>query len=199
MIKKQLKYALACILFLYSYFNCEMTQAQNIAIKSNILYDLTGTINLGTEFGIGKKWTVDISGNLNLWNYNSKSNAKFRHLMIQPEVRYWLCERFAGHFFGANLLWSNFNIGGIDLPLGITDNTIAKYRYRGDLFGTGISYGYQWFFRRRWAVEAEFGLGYAYMKYNKYDCKNCGELRGKYKNHYWGPTKAAISLIYFIK
>lgn len=174
-------------------------QAQNVSIKSNLLYDVTGTINLGTEFGIGTKWTLDISGNLNPWTYNVKTNTKIKHLMVQPELRYWLHERFAGHFFGVHAHWMNFNAGALDLPFGITKNNLANYRYRGDLYGAGVSYGYQWFFRSRWAIEAELGLGYSYMKYKKYRCENCGKYQGEFKNNYVGPTKAAVSLIYFIK
>ncbi len=41
---------------------------QKFAVKSNLLYDATATINLGVEMGLSKKWTLDLSGNYNGWN-----------------------------------------------------------------------------------------------------------------------------------
>ena len=34
-------------------------------MKSNILYDASGTINLGAEVGLAPRWTLDVSGNYN--------------------------------------------------------------------------------------------------------------------------------------
>lgn len=174
-------------------------KAQKVAVKTNLLYDVTSTINLGVEIGLAPKLTLDLSGNLNPWIFNKNTNSKIQHTMVQPELRYWLCERFKGHFFGAHMHWAKYNVGGVDLPFGLTEDTWAKYRYRGDLYGAGVGYGYQWVFKKRWAVEAELGIGYAYLKYDKYACKNCGEYMGNKKMHYFGPTKAAISFIYIIK
>ena len=38
---------------------------QKFAVKSNLLYDATATINLGVEVGLAKKWSLDLSGNYN--------------------------------------------------------------------------------------------------------------------------------------
>ena len=35
------------------------TKAQKVALKSNLLYDATATMNLGLEFGLARKWTLD--------------------------------------------------------------------------------------------------------------------------------------------
>lgn len=40
---------------------------QKFALKSNLLYDATATINLGMEVGLAPKWSLDISGNYNGW------------------------------------------------------------------------------------------------------------------------------------
>ena len=40
---------------------------QKFAVKSNLLYDATATINLGVEVGLSKKWSLDLSGNYNGW------------------------------------------------------------------------------------------------------------------------------------
>ncbi|MDC7180987.1 DUF3575 domain-containing protein, partial [Bacteroides cellulosilyticus] len=41
--------------------------------------------------------------------------------------------------------------------------------------------------------------GYARMEYDKYRCAGCGERMGHYKRNYFGPTRAGVSLIYFIR
>ena len=41
----------------------EEARSQEVAIKSNLLYDATATVNLGLEFRLAPKWTLDVSGN----------------------------------------------------------------------------------------------------------------------------------------
>ncbi|MCD8266134.1 MAG: DUF3575 domain-containing protein, partial [Prevotellaceae bacterium] len=45
-------------------------------------------------------------------------------------------------------------------------------------------------------MEAEIGLGYAYTKFDKFDCDNCKANDDKLHHNYVGPTKAAVNLIY---
>ena len=72
------------------------SHAQKWAVKSNLLYDATATINLGVEAALGHRVTLDVSGNYNPWKFG---DARWKHWLVQPEVRYWLCESFNGHFF----------------------------------------------------------------------------------------------------
>ena len=165
--------------------------APDFAFKSNLLYDATTTMNLGMEFRMGKKMTMEIPVSYNPWTFSEGRQLKL--LLIQPELRYWLCEPFGGHFFGLHAHWAMFNVGGIE-QLNMKDA-----RYQGDLYGAGISYGYQWMLGGRWSMEATVGVGYARLIYDKYQCKKCGTSLGHYEKDYWGPTKVGLSLIYFIK
>ena len=45
--------------------NTANSYAQKVAVKTNLLYDATTTMNLGLEIGLGKKWSLDLSGNYN--------------------------------------------------------------------------------------------------------------------------------------
>lgn len=47
-----------------------LSYGQKAAIKTNLLYDATSTLNLGFEFGLSPKWTLDISGNYNPWQFD---------------------------------------------------------------------------------------------------------------------------------
>ena len=172
--------------------------AQNVVVKTNLLYDITATANLGIEFKVAPKWTVDISGNLNAWTFSD--NKKWKHWVLQPEARYWLCERFNGHFVGAHLVGGIYNMGNwnTDCTFRGTDfGQLKEHRYEGWLVGAGIAYGYHWMLGRHWSVEAEIGIGYVYTQADKYECPRCGEqLENNKPHHYVGPTKAAVNLIY---
>lgn len=56
---------IAGLLFLF--FNT--VSAQKVALKSNLLYDATGSINLGVELALALQWTLDVSGNYNAWDF----------------------------------------------------------------------------------------------------------------------------------
>lgn len=172
--------------------------AQNVVVKTNLLYDITATSNLGIEFKVAPKWTVDISGNLNAWTFSD--NKKWKHWVLQPEARYWLCERFNGHFVGAHLVGGIYNMGNWNTDftfLGTDFGQLKEHRYEGWLVGAGIAYGYHWMLGRHWSVEAEIGIGYVYTQADKYECPRCGEqLENNKPHHYVGPTKAAVNLIY---
>ena len=164
-----------------------------VAIKTNVPMDVVRIPNLGFEVGLSKKVTVDVPFYYNPWKFSDDKQLKLS--MAQPEVRYWLCDKFNGHFFGVHGMVGNYHTSGIDLPFSIFDDT-NQYRYKGNFYGGGISYGYQFILGRHWNLEATIGLGYAYVTYKKYECKECGDMVEKSNKNYVGPTKAALSLIY---
>ena len=173
-------------------------KAQQVAVKTNVLYDATATLNAGVEVGLAPKWTLDVSGSFNGWS--TSSEKKWKHWMMQPEARYWLCDKYSGHFFGFHLHGGQYNIGGLKngLKLFGTDfSQLTDYRFQGWFAGAGIGYGYSWILGRHWNLEAEIGLGYSYTQYDKYECAGCGEkVEEDRTHHYVGPTKAALNLIY---
>lgn len=172
--------------------------SQSVAVKTNLLYDAAATINLGVEKSLSPKWTLDVSGNLNAWNMSN--GKKWKHWMVQPEARYWLCDKFAGHFFGIHAQGGQYNLSGIDADfsmLGTDFGLLKDKRYQGWFVGAGIGYGYSWILGKHWNLEAELGLGYNYSRYDEFECEGCGKKTGEDKDHHYvGPTKAAISLIY---
>ena len=142
--------------------------AQRLAVKSNLLYDITSTINLGVEYEVAPRWTLEMSANYNPWSFSD--NKKMKLWMLQPEARYWLCSGFSGHFFGAHLLGGEFNYGGM-LPFGITPSSsgLGSKRYQGWMAGAGIGYGYNWVLGKRWNLEATLGVGYIHFGYDRFD------------------------------
>ena len=76
-------------------------KGQQVAVKTNLVYDALLTVNLGVEVGLAPRWTLDVSGNYNGWTLSH--DRRWKHWLVQPEARYWFCDRFAGHFLGMHL------------------------------------------------------------------------------------------------
>ena len=253
--------------------------AQDMALKTNLLYDATTTINLGYEVALNKKTTLDIWVNYNPWTLGhkwvglyeselpvsssasaSERESKLKHFMIQPEIRWWLCEKFNGHFFGVHLHGGIFDVGALKLPFDWGRYKYTSGRYAGEYLGSypvtmrpvghpnqnvqgigyhasdkpysglgddaegndmywgnadrdgiyansfegwgagaGFSYGYHWVLGRRFSMEFTLGFGYAFLSYDKTRCTDCRKKIGEGTSHYFGPTRAGVSLVYMIK
>ena len=171
------------------------TGAQKVAVKNNVVYDVLATPNLGVELGLGRATTLDISGNYNPFEKND--GKMFKHWLVQPEFRYWLCERFNGHFFGVHLLGGEYNISKVKLPFGLARDG-KEHRYDGWYVGGGFIYGYQWMLARKWSIEATVGVGYVRFDYDKYGCRDCSPRLESGTKNYFGPTKLGVNLIFII-
>ncbi len=187
------------IFILFVLFLCLTTSelvAQHVAVKTNLVYWGTTTPNLSIETALGIKTTLDLQGTYNPFTFHD--NKKLRHWSVQPEVRFWLCEKFVGGFFGLHAHHGVFNVGGIKLPLEIYPG-LEHHRYQGHATGAGFSYGHQWYLGAHWNLEAQFGFGYTYADFDRYECHKCGEHLGRGHKHYFGPTKMGVSLVYLFK
>ncbi|MDE6402768.1 MAG: DUF3575 domain-containing protein [Muribaculaceae bacterium] len=171
--------------------------AQTHALKTNLLSDLTLTLNGAYEVKVAPKWTLELGGNLNAWAVNQH---RWKQWSVVPEARYWFCQAFSGHFIGGHLLGGQYNWGNLDMNfnmLGTDFGKLKDYRFQGWMVGAGLVYGYSWILNRHWNIEAEIGLGWVYTRYDKFECHDCGQRVERNKPHnYVGPTKAAVNLIY---
>ena len=182
--------SLLSIIFLLS--SIPDLRGQQSALKTNVLYWATTTPNGGVELGLGRRFSVDLWGAYNAWKFSNE--MKLNLYLVQPEIRFWPCRKFEGHFVGVHGHYGHFNIGLIPFISGLRDNVL-----RGDLYGGGLSYGYHWAFGDRWGLEALLGCGYVSMKYTKYRCSECAEPVGAYTRNYFGPTRLGFSVIYFLR
>ncbi|MCD8287305.1 MAG: DUF3575 domain-containing protein [Porphyromonadaceae bacterium] len=191
-MKRLLAMALLCLAV------CLSARAQNnVAIKTNVLSDAFMNINLGMEVGLAPRWTLDVGGQLNDWVLSH--GRRWKHWGVQPEARYWFCDRFAGHFLGFHAFTGQYNIGGIGKNftfLGTDYGATIHHRYQGIFVGAGVAYGYAYALGKHWNLEAELGIGYAYLTYDKFACTGCGALEGSGHHNYFGLTKAAVSIVY---
>lgn len=161
---------------------------QLFAVKSNLLYDVTATLNLGFELALGEKTSFDFSINCNPWTFSD--NRRMNLWMAQPEFRKWNSARFERSFWGANLTYGAYDVGGV------FGGNLKAHRYQGIALGAGINYGYRWNLGKAVAVEAELGAGYVYLNYEKYAYPQSEEKLRSDNTGYFGPTKLAFNLIY---
>ncbi len=188
--KRNLVWMLVLLLF------CLKAGGQTVAVKTDLVKWGTASLNIEPEVRIGSKSTLNLGLSWNPWTF--KDNKKWRHLLVQPEYRYWFCKPFGGHFIGVHPMYMRFNAGNIGFTFGLA-NGMKDYRYQGNLWGGGIGYGYHWILNNRWSIEAEIGLGVGYVDYSQYECVTCGDKLRTDTEVRFMPTKAAVSLIYVIK
>lgn len=171
--------------------------AQRVALKTNAVNDLLLSPNLGLEVGLAPKWTLDIGVQGNFWSVNGHS---WKHAFVQPEARYWFCQRFSGHFIGAHLLGGAYNFGNLDMNfkfLGSDFSQLRNKRYQGWAAGAGIVYGYAHPLSRHWNLEAVIGIGWLHTRFDSYPCATCGtKIENDKPHNYFGPTKVALNFVY---
>lgn len=172
-------------------------RGQSLAVKTDVLSDAAASPNISLEQSLGGRFSMDVSLHYNPLG-SKGSMHRWKHWLVQPELRLWRCQPFSGHFIGLHVLAGEYNIADTDLPMGLYKGT-KTWRYEGFVMGAGLSYGYQWILSPRLGIEAVLGAGYVRASYDRYRCAHCGEkLGGGYKN-YLGPTKAALSVVYILK
>lgn len=195
--------------FLLCFAVASVGYAQNVAVKVNGLGlgtfagfgQWSPTPNLGVEVALSPKLTLDIDGFLNPFKFGDNKSTRF--WAAQPELRYWFCNKFDGHFIGLHGQYADYQNFGM-----------RKYVYDGWLAGAGLSYGYVLPLSFRWKLEFNLGFGW-----NKIDndtrwlresslgrpIEDYGpdfgnvEYVAPLKKNYWGITRAGINIIFVIR
>lgn len=199
------RYLIIAVLFFLA--SAGTASAQKLAVKTNALYWGTATPNLGLEYAMADRWTLELEGGYNPWTFDSEKNMKIKHWLVSPEVRYWFCESFLGHFVGINGNYTLFNISGIPTPgvfIDLSSNTDSKTdlknsRVQGWAVGAGVTYGYAFPIARRWNMELTLGYGIWYTEYGQYESRKCGLFQQDVQKWALGPTALGVSFMFMIK
>lgn len=112
----------------------ETISAQNVAVRNNLLYDLTLTPNLGIDVKLGDQWSGGLSAGFNPWPTSDNVSRKWRHLLIAPQLRYWTKGVFEDRstYWALNLIYSHYNVADVKFPFGMYSDVRDK-RLQGDL------------------------------------------------------------------
>lgn len=195
------------IIFFIFLFSGISANAQRIGVKTNALYLATSTPNIGLEYAFADRFSLEFEGGYNPWTLDGDRNMKAKHFLVSPEVRYWFCEAFNGHFIGINANYTLFNLSVVDVPAvffpsarsAMVLEDLKNRRSEGWAAGAGLTYGCVWPIARRWNLECTVGLGYWYTDYDKFESRKCGLFQEHVSHGAFGPTALGVSFIYLIR
>lgn len=165
-----------------------------VALKTNLLYDLVLIPNIGVEFYLGRKLSLEADYHFSRWTFDS--GTKFHRVHTGGiELRKWFGRTshtpLNGHFLGVYGIIGKYNFKFSDIG---SQSSNLNY-------SVGVTYGYSHPIGRRLNLEAAIGVGYVggeYQKYTKEEGTECFTLKGTFRRHYFGPTKLKLSLVWLI-
>lgn len=108
--------------------------SQTLAVKNDLLTGALSSPNLSVEVKLSDRFTLEAGFHYN--PFPAGGDKRWKHWFVQPELRYWMCQPFGGHFFGAHLMYGVYNAGDMKLPLGLFKG-VRSSRYEGDFLGLG--------------------------------------------------------------
>ena len=180
-------------LFCWTFTNAH---AQTVTVSNNLLYDAFLTPNLRVGARLAPHWSIGMTAGYRPWPKDDAEPRKLRHLLLSPSVRYWKDSVNVHHFFGTNIIYSHYNVGGVTFPFGLY-KSVKNERRQGDLVALGAFYGYSWPLGRHFNLEAMIGAAIGYTSYDRYECAHCGQLLGHSKKLFAMP-QAALNIVYNI-
>ena len=174
----------------------QTASAQQVTISNNLLYDVWLTPNLRVGVRASEHWSLGLTAGYRPWPTSDETSRKWRHLLLSPELRYWKDSVNVHHFFGANVIYSHYNVADVRFPFGLYPS-VRDERRQGDLIALGAFYGYSWPLGRYWNLEALIGAAVGYTKYDRYACGLCGTKIADESKLFLMP-QAAINIVYNI-
>lgn len=174
--------------------NKEQDRKHAVLLKTNMLYDAAAIPNIGLEVSVGKGWSVGANWMYAWWS-NDTRHRFWRTYGGDVELRRWFSPRresrslMCGHHIGVygQILTYDIEWGGRG--------------YLGDRWSwaAGLSYGYSQPIGRHFNIDFTLGIGYLEGDYKKYHPEDgCYFWESTHRRKWFGPTKAEVSLIWFI-
>lgn len=176
-----------------------------LAIKSNLLYDALTLVNYSIEIPVTKHFSALFYHQFPWWRWGEAKNEYcIRFLSIGAEVRWWFRfipgnrihherDRLSGHFLG---IYAESGKWDFQWKRSIC--------HQGEHWSTGLTYGYSMPLGKVMNLEFSLSMGYASIPYRRFIPSDNYEILwrepgGEGRWHYFGPTKAQISLSLPIK
>lgn len=176
---------------------------RKLTVKTNLIGAAFLMANAAVEVDIVKNLSFALPVYWSGWDYAGINTLKFRTLMIQPELRFYIPKTnglYVGAHFGAGY-W-NFALGEYAGVLGLDQMDGWRYQdHKGEspAIGGGLSLGYALQFKKnpRWGMEFAVGAGAYDVKYDVF----YNEANGPYhergaRTTFIGIDNAAISFTY---
>ena len=173
-----------------------------LALKSNMLYDAVSAVNFAVEIPFNERYSILYEHHCPWWL--SKDNKHcLQFLSFGAEARWWFLPRpreatpdlkrrdaLMGHFIGA-YGWT----GKSDIQW---ERDFGCYQF--EFCSAGLTYGFAFPVSKYLNLEFSISAGYAQIPYQHYIPTEDWQILIRDKNkagtlHYFGPTKAEISLV----
>ena len=164
-----------------------------MSLQTNLLYDLLITPNIGVEFYLGKKFSVDANWHYAWWK-NDNTHFYWRTYGGDLAVRWWFgrnarLKPLTGHHIGlyGQMITYDFEFG---------HDGILGDRWT---YAAGLEYGYSLPIAHRLNLDFTLGFGYLWGEFYEYK-----PIDGHYvwqatkHRRYMGPTKCEISLVWLL-
>ena len=175
---------------------------RQIALKTNLLYDIALQTNIEVEFILGDRWSLGVEYIGSWWSSNPRNYTQ-QMRMGNLSLTYWL---------GNRKKWEKLTGWNIGLFGGYGDYDMQPLQskgWQGKLINTGINIGYAHAISRngRWHLHYQLGAGMMQTDYKRYykmwDTKfgdvKVFEYPWEVRRFRWiGPTQAEISLVWMI-
>ena len=165
---------------------------QKLALKTNALYWLAATPNLGVEYAVSKHSTFNVTVNYNPWTFGE--DAKIQHFFVRPEYRYWFRESYSHFFLSTHLIGATFEVGGFSTPIKEIGRLTNQY-YVGSALGAGIGLGYSFYLSKHINIETSVGAALMRVKYHTENIKS-GKHSGDVIHYLPLPTEVSVSFVY---
>lgn len=161
-------------------------KAQQLAVNTDMLWDVAMMPNLGIEMTTGDKSTLSV----NLLGGYKPFGRDIKAVAVQPEFRYFISGRpMYHHFIGIGAVAATYNL------------SLRSRVYDGYGVGLGVTFGYVMPLSRRLNIDFHAGLG-AFVHQQKEYSTNTAYDDGNGVNahgYFIAPTRIGISLNYIIK
>lgn len=160
--------------------------SQTWAVKTNLVTDALLIPTLGVEYALSDHSSVSLTGTYMPYAVGDK---KWKNWSVQPELRFWRNEPYAGWFLGVNAIGGGFNINNVHVG-----GLYGKQR-QGHFVGGGISAGYHFVLSYHWGLELALGADALYCNYERF---LNGISEGRHESFTVLPIGTGISFVYII-
>ena len=126
-------------------FSTLCAKAQRFAVHTDALQWAIVSPNVGFEVALAQHHAFSFSASTS--PVKLSESASLTHLSVEPQYKYWFNMPFYGHYAGASMLYSSYDINA------------GKFVRTGNLFAACATYGYSLIIGRRWNLVPHAGIG----------------------------------------
>ena len=173
-----------------------------IALKTNALYDLLLTPNIGVEIPVTDKWSVAANWMYAWWKADPSSwyhRIYGGDIEVRRYIKKWPWSKKSADRT-AYIPLTGWHVGVYGQML-TYDFEWGGTGYLGDKwsYAAGVALGYSKNIARNLNIDFTLGVGYLTGEYKVYKpIDNCYVWQATKQRHWFGPTKAEVSLVWLL-